>query len=237
MKDIIDESVVNEEDNTLNNDLEFKGKSDEKTINQNDNSDEVIESKKDDEVVTHDIEPITSTLLDEVNNKLSQLSDHFEASLKYDAHKDKIIDRLHEELQEYKNDLLFKATQSIINDLIQFHDDANKMINHFNQKQDNNLYNDVINIFQDFKQYILDILEKNDVFMFNNDEHIYDPKKQQVIKTKQTDNPKINKNIASILRSGFKRYDKIIRPEGVEVYVYKKENQTSISIDANKDEQ
>ena len=39
-----------------------------------------------------------------------------------------MIDRLHAELQEYKQDLLFKVQRPIFVDLIQLHDDIGKMI-------------------------------------------------------------------------------------------------------------
>jgi len=46
--------------------------------------------------------------LDLLVTKLYTLQAEFQSKLKYDQHKDKIIDDLHRELQEYKSDLINK---------------------------------------------------------------------------------------------------------------------------------
>jgi molecular chaperone GrpE (heat shock protein) len=62
-------------------------------------------------------------------------SQRFKAKLKYDAHKERIIDHLHQELQAYKNDIVKKHVQSLIMDLIKIIDDARKFTEHYRTKE------------------------------------------------------------------------------------------------------
>ncbi|HLC16368.1 MAG TPA: hypothetical protein VJL89_09095, partial [Thermodesulfovibrionia bacterium] len=54
------------------------------------------------DLVTQAITLIT-TKLEDIQNNLDNLGQAFQNKLKYDEHKEKVIDRLHNELQEYKN--------------------------------------------------------------------------------------------------------------------------------------
>ncbi len=60
--------------------------------------------------------------------RLDVLQTLFERELRAEATRERVIDRLHAELQEYKNDFLLKIQRPIFVDLIQLHDDIAKMI-------------------------------------------------------------------------------------------------------------
>jgi hypothetical protein len=59
----------------------------------------------------------------------ARLTEVFERKLAFDGFKEKQIDRLHEELQSYKGDLLRKATRPLLSALIKLHGDVIRLGN------------------------------------------------------------------------------------------------------------
>ena len=68
-----------------------------------------------------------STLREELGERIDALRSTFEREVRTEAGRERILDRLHAELQEYKQDLLLKIQRPIFLDLIQLHDDVGKM--------------------------------------------------------------------------------------------------------------
>ena len=66
-----------------------------------------------------------------IQAQLVQLRDEFSGKIKYDEHKDEIIDKLHKELQEYKQDIVKKHILSIVLDVVKVADDIRKWITYF----------------------------------------------------------------------------------------------------------
>ncbi len=56
--------------------------------------------------------------LNSIQGHLDRLEKEFQSKFKYDQHKEKIIDNLHKEVQEYKADLIKRLLQPIIMDII-----------------------------------------------------------------------------------------------------------------------
>ena len=63
-----------------------------------------------------------------VEHRLAGLQTLFERGYRAETTRERIVDRLHAELQEYKQDLLLRVQRPIFIDLIQLHDDIGKMI-------------------------------------------------------------------------------------------------------------
>ena len=63
-----------------------------------------------------------------VEHRFASLQTLFDREVRAEATRERIVDRLHAELQEYKQDLLLKVQRPIFIDLIQLHDDIGKMI-------------------------------------------------------------------------------------------------------------
>ena len=64
----------------------------------------------------------------QVFRRLDAIQAVLEREQRAEATRERVIDRLHAELQEYKQDLLLKVQRPIFVDLIQLHDDIGKMI-------------------------------------------------------------------------------------------------------------
>src|SRR5262249_32845952 len=69
-----------------------------------------------------------SELREDLGRRIDALRSSFERELRAEANRERVLDRLHAELQDYKQDLLLKVKKPIFIDLIQLHDDVGKMI-------------------------------------------------------------------------------------------------------------
>jgi molecular chaperone GrpE (heat shock protein) len=159
--------------------------------------------------------------LDDIQSQLVQLKAEFAGKIKYDEHKDEIIDKLHQELQEYKQDIVKKHILSIVLDVVKVADDIRKWIAYFrsldvSQRDPVKLFRYLEAIPSDLE----DIFYWQGVKPYVNREGVFDPAKQRTIKKITTDDPSKDKTIAKSLRPGYEWEGKVIRQEMVAVYVY-----------------
>ena len=182
----------------------------------------------DDPIDGHVIAPdLLFDRLDNLGQQISELQREFEGKLKYDAHKDEIIDRLHSELQEYKQDILKKYVLSIVMDVVKVADDIRKWLSYFrsldvSQRDPRKLFRYLEAIPSDLE----DVFYWHGVKPFSNEEGIFDPARQRAIKKLPTDDPVMDKNVAHSIRPGYEWESKVIRQEMVAVYVYQVEQES-----------
>ncbi|MGD9017913.1 MAG: nucleotide exchange factor GrpE [Desulfobacterales bacterium] len=159
--------------------------------------------------------------LGDLQDRLESLSQDFEGKLKYDAHKETIIDKLHQELQEYKQDLMKKLVLSFVLDVVKLSDDIRKWITHFkslepSQRDPMKLFRYLDAIPSDLD----DIFYWQGVKSFCSSDGPIDPARQRALKKIPTDDPELDKTIAHTIRPGYEWEGKVIRQEMVAVYVY-----------------
>jgi len=142
---------------------------------------------------------------------LNNINAQFESKLKYDSHKEKIIDKLHEELQKHKEDLYKQMLKPLVLDLIFF----------IEQNQKRNVFLKIKEIDENIED-LKDILEKQGVNSFKLTSDVFDPLKQKIVKTVETDKIELDKKICEHLYYGYEWENKLLKQEGVSVYVYKK---------------
>jgi molecular chaperone GrpE len=139
--------------------------------------------------------------------------------LRAEATRERVIDRLHAELQEYKQDFLLKVQRPIFIDLIQLHDDIGKMIETRPASDAGPEPNQAVRVvIESIQTAIEDILYRQGVEPFAIEGDDFDARKQRAVSTQVTDDPWLNKKVASRLRKGFQAGDKLIRPEVVTVF-------------------
>jgi molecular chaperone GrpE len=156
---------------------------------------------------------------DDLGKRLDSLRSIFERELRAEATRERVIDRLHAELQEYKQDLLLKVQRPIFIDLIQLHDDIGKTIAARAASAENSDEpGGFRGILESIQTAIEDILYRQGVEPFSIDAAEFDPRRQRAVSTQATDDPALNKTVAARLRKGFQAADKLIRPEVVTVY-------------------
>jgi molecular chaperone GrpE (heat shock protein) len=159
--------------------------------------------------------------IEEIQQQLDRLHEEFQGKLKYDAHKDKIIDHLHQELQEYKNDIVKKHVQSLITDLIKVIDDARKFAEHYRTKEPSSAdMTKLLDFLDNIPSDLEDILHWQGIKAFTGSGSAFDPCRQRVLKKIETQDRSKDKTVAESLRPGYEWDGKVVRPEMVSVYFY-----------------
>jgi len=157
-----------------------------------------------------------------LSRRLDALQTTFERELRAEATRERVIDRLHAELHEYKQDFLSKVQRPIFIDLIQLHDDIGKMDGSRPAPDAEPERNQAVRaVIESIQTAIEDILYRQGVEPFALEGDEFDPRKQRAVSTQVTDNPALNKRVADRLRKGFQAGEKLIRPEVVAVYTFR----------------
>ena len=162
----------------------------------------------------------------QVNGRLEVIQAMVERELRAEMTRERVVDRLHAELQEYKQDLLLKVMRPMFVDLIQLHDEIGKMADARPEAEaegESNAGVDPVRpILESIRVGIEDILYRQGVEPFEQEGVTFDARRQRAITTVATEDPELNKTVAARIRKGFQTEDKIIRPEIVSVYTLKK---------------
>ncbi len=158
--------------------------------------------------------------------EITSLKKEFQSKIKYDEQKEKTITKLHDELQIYKRDLYKKLLLPMINDVIQFTNRAEKDFEFLKDATAEKLFERMYDFLDDLR----DVLYRQGVEAYKLDGDDFDPKKQKIIKTIETDKKELDKKVAEHKTFGYEWEGKIIKHEGVNLFVYK-ENQ---DVDDNK---
>ena len=156
-----------------------------------------------------------------LDQRLAGLQTLFEREIRAEATRERIVDRLHAELQDYKQDLFLKVQRPIFIDLIQLHDDIGKMIE-AQPPDDPDRLAAVRGTLESIRTAIEDILYRQGVEPFRADTNEFDPRRQRAVGTVPTEDPEQNKTIAARVRPGYQAGEKLIRPEIVSVFTLRK---------------
>ena len=149
--------------------------------------------------------------------RLDALQAAFDREIRAEATREKVVDRLHAELQEYKGDLLLQTLRPVFVDLIQLHDDIGKIIDSQSSEAEGQAAR-LLDFMRGFQQGIEDILYRQGVEPFETEGEAFDPRRQRAVAAVPTDEPGRARTVAQRHRKGFRAGEKIIRPEIVSVY-------------------
>lgn len=151
--------------------------------------------------------------LENINKKLDDLSFDF----KEDKEKNKIIDRLHSEVMEFRNDLLSKQADNIFLEIIHLID-ANRKLKNDIMESDIENKNIIANYIDSLDFDLTDILYRNNVEEYISDNEELDFKLQTIVSSIDSDDPnKIGKRSRTI-SAGYHRDGTVLRKERIEVY-------------------
>ena len=181
------------------------------------------------------MQELVESATQQILTAFTELRDSFDGKLRYDAKKDEIIDRQNSELSQFKSGLIEKVTMQIINDLIGEIDAAQKLARFYENAEFNETnFKKLCKVVCDIPESLCDILEKYGVLAYSSTEgRAFDPKRQRALKTTETGDASQDKIVRELLRMGFEQeLDspnaqgvslKVLRPEMVDVYVFKPE--------------
>jgi len=160
--------------------------------------------------------------LDEIKLKLDDLASDFESKIKYDEHKNKIIDDLHHALQEYREGLIKKYLRRIVIDVIKIVDDMRKFASHYNNQPHSEETDKFLQYIKNITSDMEDLFSWEGVVPFTCEGDEFDPTRQRIVDKIETDDPAKDKTIAHRLRPGYEWDGKVIRPEMISAFIYQK---------------
>lgn len=147
-----------------------------------------------------------------VANDLAEIKRIMTDRLANDPAKEKAFDALYQELKQYKEDFLFQAEKPLLLDLLLFYDSLNWFQESLVKQE---MAPDVI---ADSFQYLIDefieILYRRDVNPLEPTE-VFDRKVHKAVKVEDTDDVDQDQRISQVLKRGFSRADRLLRPEEV----------------------
>ena len=159
-----------------------------------------------------------ATLNDAVIGRLDGLQTRFDREIRAEATREKVVDRLHAELQEYKQGLLLGILRPVFVDLIQLHDDIGKMTAAKPGEPFEGEAAAWVDRLDGIRQGIVDVLYRQGVEPFTVEGEAFDPRRQRALATVPNDDPARARTVAARVRVGFQAGDKVIRPEVVTVH-------------------
>ena len=157
-----------------------------------------------------------------VLEEIIKLREEFNEKLKYDKHKEEMIDDLHNQLQQYKDNLVLKSYKPLVLDIISLIDSHNKKVDILKNQSINKLNSlKLLKNIEDFSEDLQDMLIRQGVEMFRSEGKVFDGLIHSPATTIETDDISRDKMIANTLKPGYILDDKVIKKEVVEVYSYK----------------
>lgn len=165
---------------------------------------------------------VTTLKLDGIEHQLESLHQEFQDKLKYDAHKEKMIDNLYQELQEYKNDLVKKHMASVVTDIIKIIDDIRKLTYHYRAKDPTaEDLPKLLDMIEDIPADLENLLSWQGINPFTCDDGVFDPRRQRVMRGIDTPDKSEDRTVAESIRPGYEWDGVVIRHEMVDVFKYK----------------
>jgi len=169
---------------------------------------------------THEPQESVTELLNRLDKRFDTMEREFQSKIKYDNHKEKIIDDLHRELQEYKNDQTKTLMRPMIMDIILTIDDIRKLVASHKVKE----VLDPVKLLTQMEDLALDlteILSRQGVEDYRCSGTGFDSKRQRIVKTEPCTGPSMDKTVAQRIQPGYEWDTRILRQEKVDVYVYR----------------
>jgi molecular chaperone GrpE (heat shock protein) len=155
----------------------------------------------------------------------SRLLSAFEEKLAIDSHKDKQIDRLHDELQAYKSDLVAKAIRPMVSTLIQVHADAVRLVDTISKQEPDKLTAErIAALFDSFRLDIETALIDQGIRPFREpDGARFDPRRQSAASTVKAPAELVGA-VSHSLGWGFEQQGEVVEREPVAVFVLENPN-------------
>ena len=161
-------------------------------------------------------------MLRENNSVLKEIKTIIQERLEYDAAKEKVVDKLNDELKFYRDNFVFQSQKSMFIDLMLLYDNLERILNL--------LVNDeafskekIAELLETFKEELLEILYRKDITPFEDHPEYLNYKLHKTIKTIPTNEESENNKVDKIIKIGFRWNDKILRPEEVIIKKYIKQ--------------
>jgi molecular chaperone GrpE len=151
---------------------------------------------------------------------ISRLQADFETKIKYDESKDRTIDAMHRELQNYREDLSLKILRPLILDIVSLYDDLNLLDRKYSESEQSVKVGKFTSDLKTFATDIEEIVSRYSFEFYQVDSDRFDRSLQTTQKVVNTDNPHLDKQTIDRIRPGLRYGDRVVRPELVTAYRY-----------------
>lgn len=190
------------------------------TLNHEDESDVLQAQKK----LLIEVASIGEQLLDvekTMKAEVCNVLEAFQSKLAYDATKQLQIDRLHEELQEYRRDLVMRTTRPLVNGVIQLHDDMSKLLAALREKPLTEITpQKFLSLLEGLQEDVEIVLSQNGITSYREPMKHFDPRRQKVLRTVQTSDESLAGTVAESMRPGFEQGIEILAKERVALHEF-----------------
>lgn len=160
----------------------------------------------------------------QLEEKMDELQRSFDTKIRTDKTKDTQFDNMHREIQEYKNGLIEKGVLSMSKDIILLIDDINKSLKMIDTHPEEERFSRMRRVVDNILVDLNDLLYRQDIEPYNVPGNATDALKQKIVSLESTDNPELDKTVASRLADGYEKNGRVIRPERITAYVYNLKN-------------
>ncbi len=150
-----------------------------------------------------------------IEAQVEELSTLFKERLRTDTVQHKAFDQLYEELRQYKDDFLFQAEKPFLLDLLLFHDSLHWFQQSLQREDMSPAV--VADSFQYLLDEFLEILYRRDVVPCESAPR-FDRRLHKAVKVIPTGNSQDDWRVHAVLKRGFVRGERLLRPEEVAVY-------------------
>ena len=148
----------------------------------------------------------------QLHPQLTAIQQQLQTLLNTESAAKKSFQGLYQELEDYKNDFLFRHERVLLQDLLLFYDSLLWFVEEIKANPEKSA---------DYAQYLIDefleVLRRRDVLPVEPQER-FDRKLHRIINTEATANAQEDKQIVEIHRRGFHRGEQLIRAEEVVIY-------------------
>ncbi|WP_169891060.1 nucleotide exchange factor GrpE [Litchfieldia alkalitelluris] len=175
-----------------------------------------------DERLKHQFEELSKSMTTQFSSIeliLHKVMRDFQTKMMVDAQKDQIIDNLHRELQDYKNNENQDRFLPLIRDLIDLIDNLKKHLGEI-EKHGYEHPESLVKLIKYTAQDVEDILYRQGIEALPYQKGKLDTKRHKVVKTIKTADIEKDKQIAEVFGKAYSWDERQIRPELVAVYGY-----------------
>jgi molecular chaperone GrpE len=169
--------------------------------------------------------------LDQLVDLMQGLQSDFEHKIKYDESKERIVTRLHDQLQDCRAGHHLQLIRPLVMGLISLHDDVNKLV-----ENSESIGPGQQKTFLSFAESIEEILIQNGVETYTLVDREFVPRQQRAVYTVPTEEPAEDRLIAKHIRKGFRYEERVLRPEIVATYKLVKPTEASEPSSNNEEE-
>jgi molecular chaperone GrpE (heat shock protein) len=185
--------------------------------------------------ILEQIQKLQNDLAESVRNEgqliqlVNEQNTMFKTKISYDDQKEKIIDKMHEDLQTLRSGLYQNLIRPVLIDVIRIRDNMRRMEADINKKNPDGMV--PIKIISDYYLDLGDLLEGHNVeILEEKPETTFIPAKQKVVNRVVTDNRDLHGKIARSISSGYIYNGQVISQQRVDVYVFDDSNEQCAGI-------